>query len=620
MRVVSMGERALLVELPDLDRVLALYAGLTADPIPGQVDLVPGAESLLVMFDGAVPATRIGCLKERCGALWGAQPAGSSGRLPGERSEEHPERQSTGRASGQQGARAQGRPGAGPGHAEIDVVLDVVYDGPDLDEVGDLTGLGRGGVVAAHTGTPWRVAFCGFSPGFGYLAGGDPRLHVPRRESPRAEVPSGAVGLAGEYSGVYPRRSPGGWQLIGRTDADLWDLRRDAPALLRPGMTVRFRPIRPSVTVFSGTVAAPSAAPASRDDLPPPAPPPIDGTPALVVVRPGMQCTVQDLGRPGFASMGVSPSGVADQGAAARANNLVGNPADAAVLEILNGGAEFEARADVVVAVTGASAALTCVRATPAGAGAALTGVGAATPGGAAESFESDGAMALSAGTRLRIGRPRTGLRTYLAARGGFLVTPVLGSRSADTLAGLGPAPLRAGDVLPVGETSIPASKFAGDPRFARLDDASPAAPGGKRDEPTDATDSDPEPQVELAIAPGPQRDWLNSGAIAHLSTDSWTVSPASNRVGLRLAGPQLDRARAGELPSQGLVRGAVQVTPSDELVLFLADYPVTGGYPVIAVLTDDAADRAAQLRPGERVRFADRTSQSDRDLEREWV
>jgi biotin-dependent carboxylase-like uncharacterized protein len=499
-------------------------------------------------------------------------------------------------------------------------VLDVVYDGPDLDEVGRLTGLGAAGVVAAHTGTPWRVAFCGFAPGFGYLAGGDPRLRVPRRESPRAEVPSGAVGLAGEYSGVYPRRSPGGWQLIGRTAAGLWDLRHDSPALLRPGMTVRFRPTRPSVTAFSGTIAAPGAAPAPRDDLPPPAPPPIGGAPALMVVRPGMQCTVQDLGRVGYAAMGVGPSGAADRGAAARANSLVGNPADAAVLEILNGGAEFEARADVVVAVTGASAALTCVRATPAGAGAALTGVGAATPGGAAESFESDGAVALSAGTRLCIDRPRTGLRTYLAVRGGFLAAPVLGSRATDTLAGLGPAPLRAGDVLPVGETSIPAGRFPGNPRFAGLDDAPPAAPGGERDEPTDATDSDPEPQVELAIMPGPQRDWLNSDAIAHLSEDTWTVSPASNRVGLRLTGPQLDRARLGELPSQGLVRGAVQVTPSDELVVFLADYPVTGGYPVIAVVTDAAADRAAQLRPGGQVRFADRTSPSGRNQESERV
>ncbi len=565
--IAPMGEHALLVLLPNPDLVLTAYADLQSVPVDGQVDVVPGAESLLVHFTGPATVLRAAQLRRRVSAL-------ATVRL------------------------------ANPDESRS-VVLDVAYDGPDLDEVGDLTGLGRDGVVEAHTGTPWRVAFCGFAPGFGYLAGGDPRLRVPRRESPRAEVPSGAVGLAGEYSGVYPRRSPGGWQLIGHTDADLWDLHRDPPALLRPGMTVRFRPTRPSMTVSSGIAAALDAAPASRDNVPLPAAPPIDGTPALVVVKPGMQCTVQDLGRVGYAAMGVSPSGAADRGAAARANSLVGNPADAAVLEILNGGAEFEAQTDVVVAVTGASAALTCVRATPLG---------------AAELLESDCGVALSVGTRLRVGRPRNGLRTYLAVRGGFLVPPVLGSRSADTLAGLGAAPLRAGDVLPVGETTIPASEFAVNRHRGRPDRASPAAPGGERDEPTDAIGSGPEPPVNLAITPGPQRNWLTDGALAHLSEDTWTVSPASNRVGLRLSGPPLDRARTGELPSQGVVRGAVQVTPSDELVVFIADYPVTGGYPVIAVLTDDAADRAAQLRPGGPVRFVDETSPSGRDLEREQV
>ena len=116
----------------------------------------------------------------------------------------------------------------------------MTYDGPDLAEVARLTGLGEDEVVAAHAGTPWRVAFGGFAPGFAYLVGGDPRLQVPRRDEPRTRVPAGAVGLAGEFSGVYPRESPGGWQLIGRTDAVMWDLDRDPPALLAAGLTVRF--------------------------------------------------------------------------------------------------------------------------------------------------------------------------------------------------------------------------------------------------------------------------------------------------------------------------------------------------------------------------------------------
>ncbi|MBF4161934.1 5-oxoprolinase subunit PxpB [Nocardioides acrostichi] len=124
------------------------------------------------------------------------------------------------------------------------VEIPVVYDGQDLDDVAALTGLSREEVVAAHTEQTWRVAFGGFAPGFGYLAGEDDRLHVPRREESRTRVPAGSVGLAGEYAGVYPRESPGGWQLIGRTEVDLFDLDRDPPALLRPGVAVRFVEVR----------------------------------------------------------------------------------------------------------------------------------------------------------------------------------------------------------------------------------------------------------------------------------------------------------------------------------------------------------------------------------------
>ena len=121
-----------------------------------------------------------------------------------------------------------------------EIEIPVVYDGADLDDVARLTGLTVEEVVAAHTGTPWTVAFGGFAPGFSYLAGGDPRLHVPRRDSPRGRVPAGAVGLAGEFSGVYPRESPGGWQLIGHTSLTMWDTSREDPALLTAGMSVRF--------------------------------------------------------------------------------------------------------------------------------------------------------------------------------------------------------------------------------------------------------------------------------------------------------------------------------------------------------------------------------------------
>lgn len=199
MRMLPCGDSGLLVELSDLDAVLALYAALVDDPPEGVLDMVPAARTLLLRIDPDVtdPSTLTRTVQQT----------------------------SHGRAS-----RAAGR----------ELELPVVYDGEDLAEVGRITGLGERGVVEAHTTREWTVAFCGFAPGFGYLVSEDDRLHVPRRESPRTRVPAGSIGLAGEFTGVYPRESPGGWQLIGRTSARVWDLERDPPALLVPGTRVRF--------------------------------------------------------------------------------------------------------------------------------------------------------------------------------------------------------------------------------------------------------------------------------------------------------------------------------------------------------------------------------------------
>ena len=197
MKVLPCGDAGLLIEVDGLPEVLALADAVRADPPDGVLDVVPAARTVLLTF---VPRTDLVAARRAVLAL------------PVE-------------------------PGA-PSPDGKDIEIAVVYDGPDLDEVGRLTGLGAAGVVEAHTGTPWRVAFGGFAPGFAYLAGGDPRLDVERRAEPRTSVPPGSVGLAGEFSGIYPRASPGGWQLIGRTDAVLWDLERGA--LLEPGGTVRF--------------------------------------------------------------------------------------------------------------------------------------------------------------------------------------------------------------------------------------------------------------------------------------------------------------------------------------------------------------------------------------------
>lgn len=199
------GDAGWLVEVADTAEVLAWSDALRAADLAEVAEVVPAARTLLVI---AAPGAGLGAVRERLLAL----EVGAA--------DEH--------AGGQVGGGSE------------EVEIPVTYDGPDLADVARLTGLSEDEVVAAHTGEPWRVAFGGFAPGFGYLSGGDPRLEVPRRDEPRTKVPAGAVGLAGTFSGVYPRESPGGWQLIGTTDATLWDLDRDPPALLRPGAVVRF--------------------------------------------------------------------------------------------------------------------------------------------------------------------------------------------------------------------------------------------------------------------------------------------------------------------------------------------------------------------------------------------
>ncbi|MBD3781712.1 MAG: allophanate hydrolase subunit 1 [Micrococcales bacterium] len=209
--VLPAGEHAVLVELADLDAVLALAAAARERVSEGAgawaavEDVVPGARTLLLSGERVDPADLRSAVLDLA-------------RTPA--------------------ATDPGRPSATSGGTTAEVR--VRYDGPDLGEVARLTGLSRGEVVAAHTSTPWRVAFGGFAPGFAYLVGGDPRLRVPRRDAPRGSVPAGAVGLAGEFSGVYPRPSPGGWQLIGSTDAVLWQPDREPPALLQPGSVVQF--------------------------------------------------------------------------------------------------------------------------------------------------------------------------------------------------------------------------------------------------------------------------------------------------------------------------------------------------------------------------------------------
>lgn len=513
------GTRAVLVDLTDLDSVIALNAALEASPLPGQVDVLAAAQTVLVKTDSfaaaraaaqAIPRLELGSITRSAGQL---------------------------------------------------VELEVTYDGEDLAAVAELTGLSTEAVVNAHTTQTWQAAFGGFAPGFAYLLGENTSLSVPRRATPRTAVPAGAVALAGDYSAVYPRQSPGGWQLIGHTATALWDLERPTPALIRPQDRVRFIPV-----AAQATLNAPRPAPQNRE-------PQVQS--GLQILDPGLQSLLQDLGRAGLGNLGVAPAGAADTSSSRQANRLVGNAPGAAVIENLTGSMSVRALGDQVLAVSGANASLSIAPREDD----TLRGLREApmtTP------------FALLDGEVLTLAPAGGGLRSYLAIRGGFEHREALGSVSTDSLSGLGPAPLKAGD-------RVAAARPSG------------LHPVGNP-EPSTLPEPDANGDFRLRIIPGPRQDWFGAAGLVRLTGHNWVVSHESNRVGLRLAtsddGEPLSRVADGELASEGMVAGSLQVPPSGLPVLFLADHPVTGGYPVIATVVAEDLPVAAQLPPGVPVRF----------------
>lgn len=276
----------------------------------------------------------------------------------------------------------------------------------------------------------------------------------------------------------------------------------------------------------------------------------------LTVVETGPLTTVQDAGRFGQGALGIGRSGACDRAAYRLANRMVGNDDGAAVLEATFGGLVLRADADTVLVTTGARCA--------------------GTPHNAP--------LTLAAGQQLALGAPVSGARTYVAVRGGIDVPKVLGSRSTDLLAGLGPDVLAAGDRLPIGHSVRP---------MPGVDVAAVPEPEGG--------------EVVVQLQPGPRRDWFTDDAWASLLSQRYTVTAQSNRIGLRLDGAPLERANTRELPSEGMVRGALQIPSSGTPVLFLADHPVTGGYPVVGYVIDDDVDRCGQLRTGQTLRFTTR-------------
>ncbi|MDX6277577.1 MAG: hypothetical protein QOJ72_1705 [Nocardioidaceae bacterium] len=277
----------------------------------------------------------------------------------------------------------------------------------------------------------------------------------------------------------------------------------------------------------------------------------------LVVEQPGLLSLVQDRGRPNLGDLGVSPSGAFDRTALRQVNVLLGNDLADAAIEVLGGGLLLRAEEATVCAITG--------------------GVGPITVDGDPAPYGR--ALRLQPGQRLAIGPPTSGLRTYLGVLGGLSITAELGSCSSDTLAGLGPAPLKAGDRLDTGpHHPVP-----------DLEDIPPLGRTG---------------ELTLDVIVGPRDDWFAADSVRQLLESRWEVGSASDRIGVRLSGPTLERTRSEELPSEPCVRGSIQVTADGQPIVFGPDHPVTGGYPVIAVVVDAHTDRLAQARPGQAVRF----------------
>jgi KipI family sensor histidine kinase inhibitor len=438
------------------------------------------------------------------------------------------------------------------------VEIPVLYDGEDLEAAGEIAGVDD--VAAVHSKPEYRVYFLGFTGGFPYLGGLDERLaKVPRLPTPRQVVPRGSVGVAAGQTGVYTRDTPGGWHLLGRTDAVLFDPSREPPSLLKPGDAVRF------VDVASLNDAAPPAKEA---------PPVVDAS--FDVLAGGPQTLVQDLGRQ-HQSCGVSRCGAADEMSLRTANALVGNEVDAAALECL-GGLRIRSRETRAVAVAGADCHATILRAA-----------------GGSVACKVNEAVVLRAGDELRLGIPRDGARAYVGVEGGVDAPLVLGSRSSDVRAGLGPAPLETGHVVACnGAGGRAAPRRAKHDTMIRMKGKQtwtlrvlPGPGDPASDDGTSETDADA--ALSKLLAAGP-----------------FAASPRSDRMAV--VAEAAASLKGGQQLSEACAAGTIQLPPDGNPVILLADHQTTGGYAVPAVVARCDLWKVGQCRPGDKLVFVETT------------
>ncbi len=432
---------------------------------------------------------------------------------------------------------------SGPNRSIADrVEIPVAFDGIDLDDVARWARMSPFQVVERLTGADLQVAFVGFAPGFAYLVGLPPDLAaVPRRPTPRPMVPGGSVALAGGFAGIYPQPSPGGWNLVGRTEMGLFNPDRPPYSLLKAGDLVRLRVGEISAATSPG--ATTGRRPCLRSD----------SDRSILVEDAGLLSFVQDRGRVGVAGFGVPRAGAADPYALRIANRLVGNDEYAAAIEATARGPTLRFSASAHVAVVGTAEVSIDGRIVP-----------------------SDSIVPVGAGQTITTGVDRRGLRSYIAVGGGIEIPTVLGSRSSDILCGLGAGALVRGDVLGIGP---------------------PRRPGGLI-RPEDR--SGPTAAIRLMVGP----DVFPTTTVDQLVSTTWEVDAASDRIGIRLRSETPLEVPASTIASRGMVTGAIQLPPDGKPIVLLCDHATVGGYPVIATVVSADFGALGQLRPGDAVRF----------------
>lgn len=510
MTLKPLGDSAWLVEFPGLAgdealaRVMGLVDALEMDRPDGILDVVPSFASVAVHYegeDGLKILNWIGSV-----AVVDRLPSGEEMRVPVRYGGEY---------------------------------------GPDLEEVADMAGLSKEELVAMHSGEVYTVAAVGFSPGFPYLSGLPEPLHVPRRQTPRLRIPAGSVAVAGGQAGIYPFETPGGWQVLGRTGVCLFDPSAKRPALLRSGDRVRFVPVN---ELDAEEKISPGMEPL--------------GSRWIEVIQPGALTLVQDLGRPGYESSGVSPGGAVDRQALRTANLLVGNEEGAAVLEICMSGPVLKFHAEAQIALVGATGR----------------------------------PRKVVAGEIVDFSKPNRSLRVCLAVAGGLRVAEAMGSMATDLRAGFGGyggRPLRAGDGLTFGEAAP--APLIGNWHVGREDPA----------------------HVELRYVPGVQQHWFSEAVRKCFRNEFYQLSACSDRMGARLSGAALPLVEPREMISQPVACGSVQVPPDGQPIVLLAERQTIGGYPQIGHVISVDLPKLARAWPGARVSFREITWEEARELRR---